>query len=113
MTKVGRLGGKRSRFVQMHSYLSLGIGRVLVAVWLGLASLFLSTSYVTNDSEQAHITSPRGRFWEIVLSLRFFIFQYGVVYSLSATGNRTSLNVSLKVVQVVSFPVPVSCGTKW
>jgi callose synthase len=42
------------------------------------------------DEEQAHIQTPRGRFWEILFSLRFFIFQYGVVYALNAAGNDKS-----------------------
>jgi len=46
------------------------------------------------DEEQAHIQTPRGRFWEILLSTRFFIFQYGVVYALNAAGNDKSFWVS-------------------
>lgn len=45
------------------------------------------------DEEQAHIRSLRGRIFETILSLRFFIFQYGIVYKLHATGNDTSLLV--------------------
>lgn len=45
------------------------------------------------DEEQAHIRSLRGRIFETLLSLRFFIFQYGIVYKLHATGNDTSLKV--------------------
>lgn len=45
------------------------------------------------DEEQAHIRSLRGRIFETILSLRFFIFQYGIVYKLHATGNDTSLKV--------------------
>jgi len=43
--------------------------------------------------EIAHIQTTRGRFWEIVLSTRFFIFQYGVVYALNAAGNDKSFRV--------------------
>ncbi|XP_024386368.1 callose synthase 9 isoform X2 [Physcomitrium patens] len=42
------------------------------------------------DEEQSHIQTPRGRFWEILLSLRFFIFQYGVVYALNVSGSNKS-----------------------
>jgi len=46
------------------------------------------------DEEQAHIQTPRGRFWEILLSTRFFIFQYGVVYALHVAGDDKSFWVS-------------------
>ncbi|KAG6557982.1 hypothetical protein Mapa_000161 [Marchantia paleacea] len=45
------------------------------------------------EAEQEHIRTLRGRFWEIVLSLRFFFFQYGVVYSLQVSGSSTSLSI--------------------
>uniref|UniRef100_A0A1D1Z005 1,3-beta-glucan synthase n=1 Tax=Anthurium amnicola TaxID=1678845 RepID=A0A1D1Z005_9ARAE len=45
------------------------------------------------DEELAHIHTLRGRILETVLSLRFFIFQYGVVYKLHVTGTDTSLTV--------------------
>ncbi|KAJ4825933.1 Callose synthase 5 [Turnera subulata] len=39
------------------------------------------------EEEQEHLqhTGYLGRFWEIVLSLRFFIYQYGIVYQLQVT----------------------------
>ncbi|GMP92008.1 hypothetical protein CsSME_00042420 [Camellia sinensis var. sinensis] len=42
---------------------------------------------------QAHIRSFSGRMMETILSLRFFIFQYGVVYKLHVQGSNTSLSV--------------------
>ncbi|KAL4186370.1 hypothetical protein AMTRI_Chr09g13760 [Amborella trichopoda] len=45
------------------------------------------------DEEQAHIRTLRGRILETILSLRFFIFQYGIVYKLHLTGNNTSLSI--------------------
>lgn len=45
------------------------------------------------DEELAHIRTFGGRLMETILSLRFFIFQYGVVYKLHASGNNTSLTV--------------------
>ncbi|XP_068639698.1 callose synthase 9 isoform X2 [Aristolochia californica] len=45
------------------------------------------------DEELGHIRTLRGRILETLLSLRFFIFQYGVVYKLHATGSDTSLTV--------------------
>nr|XP_043615272.1 callose synthase 10 isoform X2 [Erigeron canadensis] len=43
------------------------------------------------DEEQAHIQTLRGRILETILSLRFFLFQYGIVYKLELTGKDTSL----------------------
>ncbi|OVA17595.1 Glycosyl transferase [Macleaya cordata] len=45
------------------------------------------------DEEQMHIQTLRGRILETILSLRFFIFQYGIVYKLHLTGNDTSLAI--------------------
>ncbi|XP_030938469.1 callose synthase 10 isoform X3 [Quercus lobata] len=45
------------------------------------------------DEEQMHIQTLRGRILETILSARFFLFQYGVVYKLHLTGNDTSLAV--------------------
>ncbi|KAJ7545909.1 hypothetical protein O6H91_08G015900 [Diphasiastrum complanatum] len=45
------------------------------------------------DEEQEHIHSLRGRLLETILSVRFFIFQYGIVYHLKAAGGHTSLTV--------------------
>lgn len=43
------------------------------------------------DEEQMHIQTLRGRILETILSLRFLIFQYGIVYKLQLTGSNTSL----------------------
>ncbi|XVE78801.1 hypothetical protein DITRI_Ditri14bG0007100 [Diplodiscus trichospermus] len=45
------------------------------------------------DEELAHIRTMRGRILETILSLRFFIFQYGIVYKLHVQGTNTSLTV--------------------
>ncbi|KAH1246118.1 Callose synthase 10 [Glycine max] len=45
------------------------------------------------DEEQMHIQTWRGRILETILSARFFLFQYGVVYKLHLTGNDTSLAI--------------------
>ncbi|KAJ8752026.1 hypothetical protein K2173_001052 [Erythroxylum novogranatense] len=45
------------------------------------------------EEEQMHIQTPRGRILETILSLRFLMFQYGVVYKLNLTGSHTSLAV--------------------
>ncbi|KAK1433883.1 hypothetical protein QVD17_10801 [Tagetes erecta] len=45
------------------------------------------------DEEQAHIQTIRGRILETILSLRFFLFQYGIVYKLHLTGNSTSFSL--------------------
>ncbi|CAN6308264.1 unnamed protein product [Urochloa humidicola] len=43
--------------------------------------------------ELQHIYTIRGRILETILSLRFFIFQYGVVYHMDASGQSTALLV--------------------
>ncbi|XP_059644650.1 callose synthase 10 isoform X2 [Cornus florida] len=45
------------------------------------------------DEEQIHIHTLRGRILETILSLRFLIFQYGIVYKLHLTGKDTSLAI--------------------
>ncbi|XP_021307423.1 callose synthase 10 [Sorghum bicolor] len=45
------------------------------------------------DEEQEHIQTFRGRILETILSLRFLIFQYGIVYKLKITDHNTSLAV--------------------
>ncbi|PQM37261.1 callose synthase 10 [Prunus yedoensis var. nudiflora] len=45
------------------------------------------------DEEQMHIQTLRGRILETILSLRFFLFQYGIVYKLHITGKGTSLAI--------------------
>lgn len=58
------------------------------------------------DEELAHIRTVRGRILETILSLRFFVFQYGVVYKLNAADRNTSLAVywlSWSVLAVLFF----------
>lgn len=43
--------------------------------------------------EQNHIQTIRGRILETILTLRFFMFQYGIVYKLKLTGKNTSLEI--------------------
>ncbi|XP_057970390.1 callose synthase 10 [Malania oleifera] len=45
------------------------------------------------DEEQMHIQTLRGRILETILSLRFLMFQYGIVYKLQLTGKDTSLAI--------------------
>ncbi|KAH1108877.1 hypothetical protein J1N35_012645 [Gossypium stocksii] len=45
------------------------------------------------DEELAHIRTMRGRILETILSLRFFLFQYGIVYKLNVQEDDTSLTV--------------------
>ncbi|PWA86760.1 glucan synthase-like 10 [Artemisia annua] len=44
------------------------------------------------DGELSHIRTLGGRIMETILSLRFFIFQYGIVYKLDVQGSNTSLS---------------------
>ena len=50
------------------------------------------------DEGQEHLqhTGFVGRFWEIVLSIRFFLYQYGIVYHLHVAGNNKSIAVILR-----------------
>ncbi|XP_020203976.1 callose synthase 9 [Cajanus cajan] len=45
------------------------------------------------EEELAHIRSLGSRIAETILSLRFFIFQYGIVYKLNVKGSSTSLTI--------------------
>ncbi|OAY48210.2 callose synthase 10 [Manihot esculenta] len=45
------------------------------------------------NEEQMHIQTIRGRILETILSLRFLMFQYGIVYKLHLTGKDTSLTI--------------------
>lgn len=45
------------------------------------------------NEEQMHIQTFRGRILETILSIRFFMFQYGIVYKLHLTGKDTSLAI--------------------
>ncbi|KAJ8471682.1 hypothetical protein OPV22_026025 [Ensete ventricosum] len=70
------------------------------------------------DEEQEHLQSTGflGRFWEIVLSLRFFLFQYGIVYHLNVANGNNSIIVYglswLVIVAVVLILKVVSMGRK-
>ncbi|CAM8889972.1 unnamed protein product [Rhodiola kirilowii] len=45
------------------------------------------------EEELAHIRTFSGRVVETILSLRFFVFQFGIVYKLDIQGDNTSLTV--------------------
>ncbi|XP_004289423.1 PREDICTED: callose synthase 5-like [Fragaria vesca subsp. vesca] len=70
------------------------------------------------DEEQEHLqfTGMLGRFWEIVLSLRFLIFQYGIVYHLNVSRGDKSIMVYalswLVILAVVIILKVVSLGRK-
>ncbi|THU65687.1 hypothetical protein C4D60_Mb05t06260 [Musa balbisiana] len=59
----------------------------ILIIMLSNLFLFLEEFY------SAHIHTLRGRILETIVSCRFFIFQYGVVYKLQASGTDTSLTV--------------------
>lgn len=94
--KAGKLGGMK------NWYSTLILHKVYLgsSVWKyqSCAVMFVViTSSVANYPEilclQAHIRTFGGRIAETILSLRFFIFQYGVVYKLDVQGSNTSLTV--------------------
>uniref|UniRef100_A0A0D9WML4 1,3-beta-glucan synthase n=1 Tax=Leersia perrieri TaxID=77586 RepID=A0A0D9WML4_9ORYZ len=70
------------------------------------------------EEEQEHLQSTGllGRFWEIILSLRFFIFQYGIMYHLNISAGNKSISVYglswLVIVAVVMVLKVVSMGRK-
>nr|CAB3469623.1 unnamed protein product [Digitaria exilis] len=70
------------------------------------------------EEEQEHLQSTGllGRFWEIILSLRFFIFQYGIIYHLNISAGNKSLSVYglswLVIIVVVLVLKVVSMGRK-
>ncbi|PQQ13143.1 callose synthase 5 [Prunus yedoensis var. nudiflora] len=70
------------------------------------------------DEEQEHLqyTGFLGRFWEIVLALRFFLFQYGIVYHLNVARRDKSIMVYglswLVIVAVMIILKVVSLGRK-
>ncbi|KAL5660448.1 hypothetical protein ACJX0J_027573, partial [Zea mays] len=70
------------------------------------------------EEEQEHLLSTGllGRFWEIILSLRFFIFQYGIIYHLNISAGNKSISVYglswLVIVAVVMVLKVVSMGRK-
>ncbi|KAG8383820.1 hypothetical protein BUALT_Bualt04G0053600 [Buddleja alternifolia] len=70
------------------------------------------------EEEQEHLqyTGLLGRLWEIILSLRFFIYQYGIVYQLHVAQNDKSIIVYglswLVIVAVMLILKIVSLGRK-
>ncbi|KAI5672445.1 hypothetical protein M9H77_12809 [Catharanthus roseus] len=70
------------------------------------------------EEEQEHLqhTGLIGRFWEIVLSLRFFIYQYGIVYQLHvANSDKTLMVYGLSWIVIVAVMIIlkiVSMGRK-
>lgn len=70
------------------------------------------------DEEQEHLqhTGFLGRFWEIFLSVRFFVYQYGIVYHLNVARNEKSIMVYglswLVIVAVMIILKIVSMGRK-
>ncbi|XP_077211954.1 callose synthase 5-like [Tasmannia lanceolata] len=70
------------------------------------------------EEEQEHLqyTGFSGRFWEIVLSLRFFLYQYGIVYHLHVANGEKSIIVYglswLVIVAVMLILKVVSMGGK-
>lgn len=51
-------------------------------------------SWWVEEQEHLQYTGFLGRFWEIILSTRLFLFQYGIVYHLNVTNGNKSILVS-------------------
>ncbi|KAI3844011.1 hypothetical protein MKW92_016962 [Papaver armeniacum] len=73
-------------------------------------------SWWDEEQDHLHFTGFLGRFWEVVLSLRFFLFQYGIVYHLHVTSGNRSLTVFglswLVIVAVMIILKIVSVGRR-
>jgi callose synthase len=72
------------------------IEQLVGVLWYDILSLLRITVFIPEawwDEELGHIQTFRGRILETLLSLRFFIFQYGVVYHMDASEPSTSLLV--------------------
>ncbi|KAH7520841.1 hypothetical protein FEM48_Zijuj08G0188700 [Ziziphus jujuba var. spinosa] len=73
------------------------------------------------DEEQEHLQSTGllGRLWEIVLSLRFFLFQYGIVYHLNVARHERGIaaqDYNASIIAMVSWiMINFSCvyGLSW
>ncbi|KAL6523086.1 Callose synthase 5 [Orobanche hederae] len=50
-------------------------------------------SWWAEEQEHLQYTGLLGRFWEIILAMRFFLYQYGIVYQLRAAQNDKSIMV--------------------
>lgn len=89
--KAGKLGGMKNWYLIFYQR-KLKIDAL--AIWpfecFPLPMIFHILLYL-----QAHIRSIGSRIAETILSLRFFIFQYGIVYKLHVQGTNTSLTVLL------------------
>ncbi|KAI3944709.1 hypothetical protein MKW98_021167 [Papaver atlanticum] len=72
-------------------------------------------SWWDEEQDHLHFTGFSGKFWEVVLSLRFFLFQYGIVYHLHVTsGNRsiTVFGLSWLVIVAVMIILKISQACK-
>ncbi|GER45735.1 callose synthase 5 [Striga asiatica] len=73
-------------------------------------------SWWGEEQEHLQYTGFSGRFWEIILSLRFFLYQYGIVYQLHVTQHDKSILVYglswLVIVALMIILKIVSMGRK-
>lgn len=101
-TIAGSPGGMKNRFffspflfyaqcIQIYSYILVLFS--FFATLLPVHCFFFLIFFFYWKLLQAHIRTLRGRILETILSLRFLIFQYGIVYKLHLAGHNTSLAV--------------------
>ncbi|KAL2634599.1 hypothetical protein R1flu_006078 [Riccia fluitans] len=73
-------------------------------------------SWWAEEQEHLKYTGLRGRILEVILSVRFFIYQYGMVYTLSIANKRTSFSVYglswLVIIAVLAVLKIVSMGRR-
>ncbi|KAM7513805.1 hypothetical protein LguiA_003388 [Lonicera macranthoides] len=83
---------------------------------IGVAATKSWESWWEEEQEHLQFTGPLGRFCEVFLSLRFFVYQYGIVYQLNVSNNDKSIMVYglswLVIVAVMVILKIVSMGRK-
>ncbi|PKA65497.1 Callose synthase 4 [Apostasia shenzhenica] len=64
------------------------------------------------DEEHEHLSSIGmiGCFWEIILSLRFFVFQYGILYHLHVSNSNNYGNILTKYMIVCYICLKILCS---
>lgn len=69
---------------------------------IGIASDKSWESWWNEEQEHLKYTNLRGRMLEILLSFRFFIYQYGIVYHLKITQHNTDFLVKTSLASYIS-----------
>ncbi|XP_031375302.1 callose synthase 5-like [Punica granatum] len=68
------------------------------------------------DEEQEHLqyTGWLGRFWEVILALWFFVYQYGIVYHLHVSqGSKSIIIYGLSWLVIVAVMIILKIAQAW